>query len=1425
MDSTTLSFALALGLAAGVQAQPPTVGLAAPALTLVNALSGANRGAFYVYENSDSGFNNGFASGFFPGGSVLSKLHLDTACVYDSTSPNGCTTDINKLDRVRGTVTRVTFDPLASGEFVGLNWEQPENYGATLAGIGHDLRGATRVCFEAISPTPSLKVRLGVNPHLSAFMSIPNQWTSMCLDLAALGLSSAGLANMHFLFTIVTNDQNASAGGTVLLDRIRFEPVPDALKTSLSFPLANPIYGVVPVAAVQPGRVKIPPDQILGNLTTIYESAMAVLVLLARGSAQDLASARLIADSFVYALNNDNQGLPIPPSPDSSRGLHSAYSSGNIALLNDQAPGSGRAGQVRLAGFSIASSLCGPSRYCLVLDGATGGNNAFALMALAAAYKQFGDVRYLNAARSIGNWIYGNLLDTTGTGFGGYYLGYPDEGQPKVLQTGKSIENNADIFRAFSTLGGIVASQGARAEAQEWNRRAKIAGDFVMTLFDPAAGRFYAGTVPPNVPPSDGIAPDGPRKGNDIVNTYDFLDAQTFTILPMAADPLYRNAIDWRRPVQWMLNHYAVTVTAGGRQFRGFNLQALPTSGPNGIAWEFTGQAVLTMRFVDALYGQQQFEAQAQFYLNEIRSAQQFSPFSDGQGLVAATIHGGDLLPPYEQCLSTAFQCIASRIGLAATTWGIAADLNVNPFEGPAAQPPTLVSVTPPSTAAVKQTFIVTARDGNGFGDIQRIYFLVNTSAVATAGTCHGFYDRLSNSFFLYNDALSALVGPLTPGTPGTLQNSQCAINGAASSAAPSGTTDFVLNLSITRKGTYATGNRNFYIWVTDNSNAGTGWVLGSVWNIVPQPPPTLDPPFSMAVTQIFTLTERDGNGSADIQRVYFSVNTTPSIPPGICHGFYDRASNGIYLYDYTLTTLMGPLTPGTPGTLQSSRCVINGAASSVSAPGTDLVLNLSITRRGADATGDRKFFVWVTDAANTWMLSSIWNIPPPPPVPPAVVSVTPTAAAAVTQTFTVTTGDSNGSADINRVYFLVETNPSIPTGSCHGFYDRAGDAIFLYNDALSAVMGPLAPGMPGTIQNSQCVINGAASSATASGTNVVLNLNITRQGSYATGNRYLYIWVVDNAASGTGWVLGSGWNIPSGAQAPSLVSVVPASTVASTQTFTIRARDLNGYADINRFYFLVNANTSIPAGSCHGFYDRASNSLFLYNDALSALTGPLTLGAVGTLQNSQCMLHGLTSSATASGADVVLNLTITLRGAYATGAWNLYIWVNDNVGLGTGWVQGSAWNLGSAVPPTLAAATPASTTTATQTFTLTGRDGNGFADIQRFYFVVNTNPSVPTGSCHGFYDRASNSLFLYNDAVTALTGPLALGVASSLQNSQCAINGAASSATVSGTDVVLNLNITRQGTYATGARNLYIWVTDSSGAGTGWVQASTWTL
>jgi hypothetical protein len=694
-----------------------TTAISTGAYEVLGQRVGENRANFWVYRDQDSGLNRGFPSGLFANTTAnLSTVHVDTGCIDDPLAANGCSTNPLALNRSRGTVLRVSFDAQTPGSFAGLNIEEPENWGVSKIGAGYDLRGATSVSFDVRSPAGAM-VQFGVGQCVTEFMAVSQMWTTRSFPLSAL-MAAPGtgavcppvLEQVHVLFTVATNWLASPNGATVLIDNVQFLPAPTSSQAALGFPRGNDSFGVLPRSTAP-----LAPDQINRNLTTIYESALTELTLLGRRSASDLVNARLIADTFHYALHHDNDGDPLPTSNDGSIGLHNGYESGDVALLNNQQPPRlGQAGGIRLPGFT--STLCAPSNYCLLLDGATGGNNAFAILALVAAFRQFGDATYLADARTIGKWIIGNLTDASGTGFGGYFLGYPDRGvpPPKPLQKGKSVENNADIFAAFTVLASVEAGLGNAPAAAQWTDAANAAGEFVMEMFDAAGGRFNAGTVPSGTAPGPGVCPTGAQQGNEVVNVCDFLDSNSFTTLALTSSPAYRNRIDWRRPIDYALNTFGQTVTAGGTSFSGFSLTPAPPSGPAGVAWEFTGQMCETMRVVDRLYSENALAASIATCLAEISKAQAVAPFSDGNGLVAATLPSGDSIPPIAQCIDTPFQCIAERVGLAATAWAILAEQDVNIL-----LPPTLPlsvalapSVPPPVPAGEPVTWTATVTGG-----------------------------------------------------------------------------------------------------------------------------------------------------------------------------------------------------------------------------------------------------------------------------------------------------------------------------------------------------------------------------------------------------------------------------------------------------------------------------------------------------------------------------------------------------------------------------------------------------------------------------------------------------------------------------------------------------------------------------------------
>ncbi len=589
---------------------------------------------------------------------------------------------------------------------------------------------------------------------------------------------------------------------------------------------------------------------------------------------------------------------------------------------------------------------------------------------------------------------------------------------------------------------------------------------------------------------------------------------------------------------------------------------------------------------------------------------------------------------------------------------------------------PSVVSGAPATATGPSATFIFVAGDPAGYADVNNVYFLVNPTPGVQQNTCHGFYNRTSNAFYLYNDALTMPMGPLTPGTAGTLQNSECILYGSSSGLVSATGTTLSLKIGLGAEGGYANTTQGVYLWVKDNEGDDTGWVQTGTWKTNNVPSVVSGAPASATgPSATFTFVAGDPAGYADINNVYFLVNPTPGVQQNTCHGFYNRASNAFYLYNDVLTLAMGPLTPGTAGTLQNSQCILYGSSSGLlSAAGTNLTLNIGLGTEGKYASTTQGVYLWVKDNEGDdtgWVQTGTWktsNVP-------SVASGAPATATSPSAAFTFVAGDTAGYADIDNVYFLVNALPSIQQNTCHGLYNRASNVFYLYNDALTVAMGPLIPGTAGTLQNSQCILYGSSSGlVSAAGANLSLNIGLGTEGGYASTTQGVYLWVKDNEGDDTGWVQTGTWKT---SHIPSVVSGAPATATGPSATFTFVAGDTAGYADINNVYFLVNPTPNVQQNTCHGLYNRAFNVFYLYNDALTVAMGPLIPGTAGTLQNSQCILYGSSSGlVSAAGTNLTLNIGLGTEGGYASTTQGVYLWLKDNEGDDTGWVQTGTWKM-----------------------------------------------------------------------------------------------------------------------------------------------------
>src|SRR5205085_8703388 len=101
--------------------------------------------------------------------------------------------------------------------------------------------------------------------------------------------------------------------------------------------------------------------------------------------------------------------------------------------------------------------------------------------------------------------------------------------------------------------------------------------------------------------------------------------------------------------------------------------------------------------------------------------------------------------------------------------------------------PPTAGPLTPASGSGASRTFSAPFTNPGGAAAFTSAYILIN-SGFNAVNSCYVQYLPASNTLYLLNDAATGWLGPITPGT-GTLQNSQCTLNGSGSSVTSVGNT------------------------------------------------------------------------------------------------------------------------------------------------------------------------------------------------------------------------------------------------------------------------------------------------------------------------------------------------------------------------------------------------------------------------------------------------------------------------------------------------------------------------------------------------------------------------------------------------------------------------------------------------------------
>jgi hypothetical protein len=280
-----------------------------------------------------------------------------------------------------------------------------------------------------------------------------------------------------------------------------------------------------------------------------------------------------------------------------------------------------------------------------------------------------------------------------------------------------------------------------------------------------------------------------------------------------------------------------------------------------------------------------------------------------------------------------------------------------------------------------------------------------------------------------------------------------------------------------------------------------------------------------------FVLLYSDTAGVADLSSAKVRFAPTSASGPGnginTCTASYDPAGNSLSLMnDSGSAWVAGPLGSGS---VSNSQCTIDLASSSVSSSGNNLTLTLAIRFTPAFA-GDKNTYLRATTdgGANTdWQARGTWTVPAGVAGTPSVVSVSPNSGGGRSANFVLRYSDTAGATDLAtaRVRFVNYNVGGAGTGanSCTASYNRSAGTVSLQNNTATGwITGTLGSG---TISNSQCTINLAMSTASASGNNLTLTLAITFTQSF-NGAKRTYMLGNTNGGTSTGWIQRGVWMV-----------------------------------------------------------------------------------------------------------------------------------------------------------------------------------------------------------------------------------------------------------------------------------------------------------
>ncbi|MCP5114895.1 MAG: hypothetical protein GY953_29035, partial [bacterium] len=240
------------------------------------------------------------------------------------------------------------------------------------------------------------------------------------------------------------------------------------------------------------------------------------------------------------------------------------------------------------------------------------------------------------------------------------------------------------------------------------------------------------------------------------------------------------------------------------------------------------------------------------------------------------------------------------------------------------------------------------------------------------------------------------------------------------------------------------------------------------------------------------------------------------------CSLDYNLTDQSLWLRADDGLNWLGPLPLGSAETLANSQCTV--ALSSAEGSDATLTLTVSITF-AVEFPGVKSIYLYAEDSTGRnsgWRQLGMWN--QRPAHAPEGLSVSPMSGSGSVGGFRFHFSDQDGYDQMRWTYVLFHSGVN-SAGGCYIQYNHDSRLLWLMNDTGTQWTGPVVPGLPGTLSNSQCTVDSAYSSAIGAANTLNLGLLVRFDPDFA-GLKNVYMYAADTTGENTSWHKAGTWEV-----------------------------------------------------------------------------------------------------------------------------------------------------------------------------------------------------------------------------------------------------------------------------------------------------------